>query len=62
VTTLAHVLSTDLPEAVAILTSPGLGENAVERFVPLEAFLDQGLLPLAEGRACGKIVVDVGAS
>jgi threonine dehydrogenase-like Zn-dependent dehydrogenase len=58
-TTLAHICLTDMPEAVAILSTTELAANVIDRVVDLEAFVDQGLVPLAEGRVHGKLVVDI---
>jgi (R,R)-butanediol dehydrogenase/meso-butanediol dehydrogenase/diacetyl reductase len=60
-TTLAHICETDLPEAVGILAAAGLAAAVIDRVVPLEAFVEDGLVPLAEGRVGGKVVVDVAA-
>jgi len=60
-TTLAHICATDLPQAVEILATPGLAANVIDTVVTLDAFVEDGLVPLAEGRVRGKIVVDVAA-
>jgi (R,R)-butanediol dehydrogenase/meso-butanediol dehydrogenase/diacetyl reductase len=58
VTTLAHVCDVDLPEAVEILLRSDLAEDVVDHVIPLDALVDEGLRPLAEGTARGKILVD----
>ena len=59
--TLAHVCAVDLPEAVQILATTPLAETVLDRVIPLDALVEEGLRPLAEGTARGKIVVDVRA-
>jgi (R,R)-butanediol dehydrogenase/meso-butanediol dehydrogenase/diacetyl reductase len=59
--TLAHVCRENLPEALRLLGSGDLGDRIVGRVVELEHVVAEGLEPLAEGRARGKIVVRVGA-
>lgn len=58
VTTLAHVCDVDLPEAIAVLSARDLAPVVVDRVIPLEALVEEGLRPLAERTAAGKIVVD----
>ena len=60
-TTLAHICRTDLPEAIELLSTTELAADVIARVVPLEAFVDAGLIPLAEGLVHGKVVVDVAA-
>lgn len=57
-TTLAHVADVDLPDALAILSTTPLAETVLDRVIPLDALVDEGIRPLAEKRARGKIVVD----
>jgi (R,R)-butanediol dehydrogenase / meso-butanediol dehydrogenase / diacetyl reductase len=57
VTTLAHVCAVDLPEAVAILASSDIASIVVDRTIPLDEIVDEGLRPLADGTAAGKILV-----
>jgi (R,R)-butanediol dehydrogenase / meso-butanediol dehydrogenase / diacetyl reductase len=59
--TLAHVCAVDLPEAVQLLATTRLAETVRDRVIPLDALVEDGLAPLAEGKAGGKIVVDVTA-
>lgn len=61
VATVAHVCGTDLPEALALLSGSGIAERVVERVIGLERLVPEGLVPLAEGSARGKILVDVNA-
>jgi len=59
--TLAHVCAVDLPEAVQLLATTRLAETVLDRVILLEELVDEGLRPLANGTARGKIVVDVSA-
>ena len=58
VTTLAHVCDVDLPEALEVLAARDLVPIVVDRVIPLADLVDEGLRPLAERTARGKIVVD----
>jgi (R,R)-butanediol dehydrogenase / meso-butanediol dehydrogenase / diacetyl reductase len=60
-TTVAHVCGTDIPASLAVLDSTAIAEKVLDRVIPLERLVEDGLLPLAEGRAAGKIVVEVPA-
>lgn len=57
-TTVAHVCNVDLPESLEILAATPLAETVLDRVIPLEELVQEGLLAMAEGRAKGKIVVD----
>jgi threonine dehydrogenase-like Zn-dependent dehydrogenase len=57
VTTLAHVCDVDLPDALTLLTSTDLADAVIDRVIPLADLVDDGIRPLAEGTARGKIVV-----
>lgn len=57
-TTVAHVCDVDLPEALNILAETDLVSAALDRVIPLDGLVGEGLLAMAEGRAKGKIVVD----
>lgn len=59
VTTLAHICDTDLPQALALLADEQVASSATSRTIPLEALVDEGLAPLAEGSVNGKVVVRV---
>lgn len=58
-TTVAHVCGTDLPASLDVMAKTDLAAQVLDRVIPLEAVVEQGLLPLAEGRAAGKIVVAI---
>ncbi len=57
VTSVAHVCDTDIPEAIEALAANGLAAVAMARTIPLDALVEDGLRPLAERRAPGKILV-----
>lgn len=57
-TTVAHVCNVDLPESLEILASTPLAATVLDRVIPLEGLVEDGLLAMAEGRAKGKIVVN----
>lgn len=54
---LAHVCATDIPAALEILKDPKIRREVVDRIVPLEDAIDQGLRPLAEGKVTGKVLI-----
>jgi (R,R)-butanediol dehydrogenase/meso-butanediol dehydrogenase/diacetyl reductase len=57
-TTLAHVCDVDLPDSLEIISRSDLASVALDRVIPLDELVDEGIRPLAEGTARGKIVVD----
>jgi (R,R)-butanediol dehydrogenase/meso-butanediol dehydrogenase/diacetyl reductase len=58
----AHVCGTDLPPALAMLAGGTLAPAIVDRVIPLDVVVEEGLQPLAECAGAGKIVVDVRSS
>jgi (R,R)-butanediol dehydrogenase/meso-butanediol dehydrogenase/diacetyl reductase len=58
-TTVAHVCDTDIPEALELLAETELALAALDRIVPLEAVVSDGLEPLADGRVSGKVLVSM---
>ena len=56
-TTLAHVCDVDLPPALALLRDTGLAAAATDRVIALDDLVEDGIRPLADGTARGKIVV-----
>ena len=60
--TLAHVCGEDLAEAVALLAGSALAPAVLGDVIGLDDLVEGGLRPLAEGKARGKIVVDVAGS
>jgi len=57
VTTLAHVCDVDLPESLELLASSDVAGVVIDRVIRLDDLVEQGIRPLAEGSAGGKIVV-----
>jgi threonine dehydrogenase-like Zn-dependent dehydrogenase len=57
IATLAHVCKVDLPEALAVLAEGNLHDVVLDRIVPLETVVDEGLAPLAAGALDGKVLV-----
>jgi (R,R)-butanediol dehydrogenase/meso-butanediol dehydrogenase/diacetyl reductase len=57
ITTVAHVCSVDLPEAIDLLALGTVADAVLDRVIPLGELVDEGIRPLAERRARGKIVV-----
>jgi len=57
ITTVAHVCSVDLPEAVDLLALGSVADAVLDRVIALEELVDEGIRPLVERRARGKIVV-----
>lgn len=57
-TTVAHVCAVDLPESLELLARTPLAAVVLDRVIPLDTLVDEGIRPLAEGTARGKIVVD----
>jgi threonine dehydrogenase-like Zn-dependent dehydrogenase len=57
--TLAHVCGEDLTEAVDLLASTPLAGTVLGDVISLDDLVEGGLRPLAQGKAHGKIVVDV---
>jgi (R,R)-butanediol dehydrogenase / meso-butanediol dehydrogenase / diacetyl reductase len=60
-TTVAHVCDSDLPVSLKVLAATGIADLVLDRVIPLERIVEDGLVPLAEGKAKGKIVVEVAA-
>jgi (R,R)-butanediol dehydrogenase/meso-butanediol dehydrogenase/diacetyl reductase len=59
ITSVAHVCGSDLPAALELLARSEVADRSIERVIPLDRVVDEGLVQLAQGRARGKIVVDV---
>jgi threonine dehydrogenase-like Zn-dependent dehydrogenase len=60
-TTVAHVCDSDLPAALALLAGSDVAAVAAGPRIPLDALVEDGLRPLAERRAEGKILVTPGS-
>jgi (R,R)-butanediol dehydrogenase/meso-butanediol dehydrogenase/diacetyl reductase len=61
VTTVAHVCDSDIPAALQLLAETNVAAVTAGPRIPLEALVEEGLRPLAERRAPGKILVMLGA-
>jgi (R,R)-butanediol dehydrogenase/meso-butanediol dehydrogenase/diacetyl reductase len=59
-TTVAHVCDTDIPAALDLLAGSDIASVAAGPTIPLDALVEDGLRPLAERRAAGKILVRPG--
>jgi (R,R)-butanediol dehydrogenase / meso-butanediol dehydrogenase / diacetyl reductase len=56
-TTVAHVCDVDLPAALDLLAKSDVATVTAGPRIPLDALVEEGLQPLAERRASGKILV-----
>ncbi len=61
IATVAHVCKVDLPEALTVLASGDLAKVVVDRVVPLNSIVEDGLEPLAAGTVDGKVLVSLAA-
>ena len=59
-TTVAHICDTDIPAALELLSETDVARLTAGPRIPLEALVEDGLRPLAERRATGKILVTPG--
>jgi (R,R)-butanediol dehydrogenase/meso-butanediol dehydrogenase/diacetyl reductase len=57
VTTVAHVCDSDIPAALELLAETDVAAVTAGPRIPLEALVEDGLRPVAERRASGKILV-----
>jgi threonine dehydrogenase-like Zn-dependent dehydrogenase len=58
-TTLAHVLGEDLADSLEVLRMTDVFNIVLDKVIGLGQLLDEGIRPLAQRRAKGKIIVDV---
>ena len=56
-TTVAHVCDTDIPAALELLAETDVAAVTAGQRIPLESLVEEGLRPLTERRATGKILV-----
>ena len=56
-TTVAHICDSDIPAALSLLAESPLASITLGARIPLDELVEEGLRPLAERRASGKIVV-----
>lgn len=59
VTTNGQICTTDLPQALHLLAHTDLARRLGTYTIPLEHFLEDGLLPLVERRSPGKVIITV---
>ncbi len=57
VTTVAHVCDADIPAALELLAETNIAAVTAGPRIPLDTLVEEGLRPLAERRALGKILV-----
>jgi (R,R)-butanediol dehydrogenase/meso-butanediol dehydrogenase/diacetyl reductase len=57
--TVAHICDADLPESISVLAETDVASHVLDSVIGLERIVEDGLQPLSEGRAAGKIVVEV---
>jgi (R,R)-butanediol dehydrogenase/meso-butanediol dehydrogenase/diacetyl reductase len=60
-TSVAHICDSDIPAALELLAETDIAAIAAGPRIPLEVLVEDGLRPLAEQRAEGKILVTPGA-
>jgi len=58
-TTVAHVCDSDIPAALDLLAGSDVAAVTAGPRIPLDALVEEGLRPLAERRASGKILVSL---
>jgi threonine dehydrogenase-like Zn-dependent dehydrogenase len=61
IATVAHICDSNLPEALRVLDSTELAGEVLGEVVPMTRLVEDAIAPLAEGRAPGKMVVEVAA-
>jgi threonine dehydrogenase-like Zn-dependent dehydrogenase len=57
-TAVAHVCDVDLPESLDIISRTTIAETVLDRVIRLDELVEQGIRPLAERTARGKIIVN----
>lgn len=57
-TTVAHVCDVNLPAALDLLARQDLAALLVEKVVPLDRAVEDALVPMAQGAARGKLLID----
>jgi (R,R)-butanediol dehydrogenase/meso-butanediol dehydrogenase/diacetyl reductase len=56
-TSVAHVCGSDMPAALELLAASDIAAVTAGPRIPLDELVEEGLRPLAERRAAGKILV-----
>jgi (R,R)-butanediol dehydrogenase/meso-butanediol dehydrogenase/diacetyl reductase len=59
-TTVAHICDSDMPAALELLAGSDIAAVTAGPRIGLEALVEDGLRPLAEWRATGKVLVTPG--
>ena len=59
-TSVAHICDTDIPAALELLARSNVAAVTAGPRIPLDVLVDDGLRPLVEGRAAGKILIAPG--
>ncbi len=57
ITSNAHICDVDLPEALELLASTGIGPCVLDRVIALEDLVPEGVMAMADGTVRGKVVV-----
>jgi (R,R)-butanediol dehydrogenase / meso-butanediol dehydrogenase / diacetyl reductase len=60
ITSVAHICDTDIPAALELLAESNVAAVTAGPRIPLDVLVDDGLRPLVEGRAAGKILIAPG--
>jgi (R,R)-butanediol dehydrogenase/meso-butanediol dehydrogenase/diacetyl reductase len=61
VATVAHICDSNLPESLDVLAKTEIAGEVLGEVVPMTRLVEDAIAPLAEGRAPGKMVVEVAA-
>jgi (R,R)-butanediol dehydrogenase / meso-butanediol dehydrogenase / diacetyl reductase len=61
IATVAHICDSNLPESLAVLAKTEIAGEVLGEVVPMTRLVEDAIAPLAEGRAPGKMVVEVAA-
>lgn len=61
IATVAHICDSNLPESLAVLAETELAAEVLGEVVPMTRLVEDAIVPLAEGTAPGKMVVEVAA-
>jgi (R,R)-butanediol dehydrogenase / meso-butanediol dehydrogenase / diacetyl reductase len=61
IATVAHICDSNLPESLDVLAKTEIAGEVLGEVVPMTRLVEDAIAPLAEGRAPGKMVVEVAA-
>jgi threonine dehydrogenase-like Zn-dependent dehydrogenase len=59
IATVAHICDSNLPQSLAVLATTELAGEVLGEVVPMTRVVEDAIVPLAEGRAPGKMVIEV---